>query len=232
MKQLCTIAIGLLFSINLSAQNSNSIELMDKEASERPKHPKHDWQIGTAFTNLIVQQFSVDANYRYFKNQVIGFGLSRIEGYPQSTGQDGDERPLLERAYKGWELAAYQKLYLNRSYVDNFIYFKHGIRGDLTEHSYAQEDWFEIYSDGNTFLNYEKRYFTENSFRMGYDAVFGIELYHGRFSTDIFAGAAYHFQLNKSAIVSDDFFLPSYSGLRPVFGLRFAVNIGKTEYDR
>lgn len=231
MKYLSIVALVLLFSISSFSQGSRSIEKMTETDLDRPNYPKHDWQIGSTFSHLIRQQISFDVNYRYFNNQVFGVELSRIELFPQSTESEieGDE-PLIDRTYKGWAFAAYQKLYMSRSSSDNFVYFRHGLRGDFTKHEYYQDDWFEIYKDGNTFLNYEQRYFTDNSFRMGYDAVFGIELYHGRFSTDLFAGAVYYLQMNNNALSSDDIFIPSYTGLRPVFGLRLALNIGPTEY--
>lgn len=233
MKKFSLLTLLLFFSISMFAQTTNDTLNKSKTQYEidRPVYPKHDWQIGMTFSNLVLQQITVDANHRYYNNQVFGIGISKIEATALSSDEEVDGNYLLERSYRGWELSAYQKIYLSRSYVDNFVYFRHGVRGDYNKYEYAREDWFETSSDGNIFLNYEKRNFSENSYRLGYEAIFGIELYHGRYSTDIFAGVAYHQQLNGSALKSDDFYIPSYQGPRPVFGFRLAINIGKTEYD-
>lgn len=232
-RKISLIVFVLLFSMKSEAQSQDQNEnnQVERKPIEQAVFPRHQWQIGSTFSNLALQQLSLDVNHRYEGNKVLGFGVTRILGSPGSEDYEFDSDPLIDRNYEGWELAIYQKLYLHRSYVDNFVYFRHGLRGDFTNHTYSREDWFEIESDGNTFLTFETRDFSDQSFRIGYDAIFGIELYHGRYSTDIFAGAAYLFQLNDGAYQTDDFLVPSYAGLKPVFGLRFSINIGPTEYD-
>lgn len=232
MKNYIFLSLILFFSCDILAQNSET-STTENSNSEKRNYTRHRWQVGSIISNLAVQQISGDINYRYHANQVIGFGISRIENYPINNMGDEESLVLLNRRYRGWQMAAYQKIYLSRDFVDNMVYFKHGLRGDLSQHHYSREDWFEIVKDGNTFLSYEERDFSESNFRLGYDATIGLELYHGRFSTDIFIGAAYHKQIDPNAFTTenDSFFVPSYSGFRPLFGLRLAINIGPTEYE-
>ena len=161
MKKLSLLTLILFFSISMFAQTMGEAETDQKtqEEIDRPVYPKHDWQIGMTFSNLVLLQMSFDVNHRYFNNRIVGFGISRIEGHLIAADVEVDGDLLMERSYTGYDISVFQKIYLNRSYVDNFIYFKHGIRGDYTKHGYAREDWFETQLDGNTFLNYEKRNF-------------------------------------------------------------------------
>lgn len=227
MKQLISCAF-LLASYFSGAQQ------IDNNNIGSTNYPSQKWQIGLTFTDVVLQRASIDLNYRYNRNQVIGIRYTDIAGYSQSEvtyDEDANQLNLENLDYQGMEIAVYQKLYLYRTSVDNFFYVRHGLRFDQTERSYSKEDWFDFTKDGNTFLNYENREFSERSTRIGYDAVLGIEFYHGIYSTDIFVGGAYFSQISDElSYKTNDVLEPSFQGFKPTFGIRVAINIGPSEY--
>lgn len=222
MKRIIT-SLLLVMSFTIGAQT-----LKNQGISSDKNYPSYDWQIGTTFSNLIMQSITLDANFRYNRNKTIGVNFSRVFGYTENTAVttlDGTSS-FSNRDFKGYELAVFQKIYFYKTFSDNYYYFRHGVRGDRNVHTYSREDWFNIQDNGLNFLVFEERDFEEVSFRIGYDALIGIELNYGRFSTDIFTGVAYYQQLSDEISSSYDINDPSYEGFRPVLGFRFALNLG------
>lgn len=202
---------------------------VEEEPRESFKYPKRVWQLGSTISDAVTVAFPVDLNYRYKGNKALGIELNLF-----STVLFDDLENYDDLSLTGVGAKIYQKIYLNKSSWNNYLYFRHGLRLDRSELTYNKEDWFPTEQNGNTFLTFENREYTSLSYRIGYDAVFGIELHNDNsFIIDFFVGMSYLEQLSSEDLeLSDNFLSPLYSGLRPIGGMRFAFYLDGFSYPK
>jgi hypothetical protein len=208
------VLVAFLTSNVLIAQESLYNNLLQN-------YPDRRLQIGSTVSDLAILNATIDINYRYNKNQAIGL---EFNNFSTATLYDSP----LNADLIGQGLKVYQKIYIRDINHYSYSYFRHGFRGDRSSIRYDEEGWFPFEENGSTLLVYEERSFTENSFRMGYDVMFGIETNHDRFFLmDFFIGVAYLQQFNADRFVSSNTVSPLFSGFKPVGGFRLAVYLDR-----
>lgn len=188
MKPLQTLGLlllGLLPSLYLSAQSSG--------VEGKGKHPQN-FQIGLIISDVFYPKLAGEASFYIDDKHSLG-------GYAAFHGERYEK--VYDDIVDNYSLGIFHRIFFHKPNELSMFSFKYGARYTSANLTYTKADWFPYTENGNEFLVFDEREFSENPVSMSYQLSVSYQEVSKPFFLEYYIGVNYHTLLNKNELNQD-----------------------------
>lgn len=185
LKALGFLLLGLAPSLTVSAQSSDTVET--------GRHPQNI-QAGLIISDVFYPKLAGEASFYIDSKHSLGV-------YAAFHGERTEK--VYDDIVQNYNLGMFHRIVFNKPTALSMFSIKYGARYSNANLIYTKSDWFPYTEDGNEYLVFEEREFSENPISMSYQLSVCYQEVSKPFFLEYYIGINYHTILNKNELNPD-----------------------------